>query len=148
MNPIFRGGGEGVKMPVMNTPSSSAMDKWRWIFEQQRRSGLSVARFCDRHRVAESSFFAWKRRLRDQEAASPPSLFVPVTATAKLAGQSTPAMPRLGDGAIELHLGPRRRLVLRPGFDAPTLAAALAVLEHRSAVLEDRPGAFAAGEER
>ena len=33
------------------------------------------------------------------------------------------------DGAIELHLDHGRRLLLRPGFDGSTLAAALAVLE-------------------
>lgn len=109
--------------------------------EQQQRSGLSVARFCEKHGVATSTLFAWKRRLRQGAGAAAPWPFVRVRAVSHPAGMGPAALtPPGAGGAIELRLGSRRRLVLRPGFDAPTLAAALAVLESRS-------GMPAAGEE-
>lgn len=113
----------------MNQTSSSIRERWQQVIEEQRSSGLSVARFCREQGLAESSLFAWKRRLareaREAEAEAAPA-FVPVTtAAAERGGNGTGG----DDGAIELHLGGGRHLLLRPGFDAGTLAAALAVLD-------------------
>jgi hypothetical protein len=109
----------------MNKASASVRERWRRIIAQQQNSGLSVAEFCRRQQVPASSFFAWKRRLaREAHAAGP--------AFVQLEPVSVPqpgSEPNSSDGAIELHLDRGRHLLLRPGFDAPTLAAALALLE-------------------
>jgi len=57
----------------MNTASSSAREHWRQIVQQQKSSGLSVARFCRERGIGQSSLFAWKRRLtREAEASAAP----------------------------------------------------------------------------
>jgi hypothetical protein len=109
--------------------TESALSRWREIIEDQQRSGLSVAAYCRRHGVAESSLFTWKRRLR--------AIASPATAFVELRPALRPASAGHDGGAIELHLREDRRLVLRPGFDPLTLREALAVLEQRS-VAEDR----------
>ena len=59
--------------------------RWRGLVARQPQSGLSVRGFCQRERVTESAYYAWRRelRLRDQQegpakrAAETPA-FVPV----------------------------------------------------------------------
>lgn len=102
--------------------TESAIKRWRRIIDEQERSGLSVAAYCRREEVAESSLFSWKRRLKRQAGVAP--AFVEV--------QGAPDRPVDLSGAIELHLREDRRLLLRPGFDPQTLRQVLAVLEDRS----------------
>jgi hypothetical protein len=85
-----------------------------------------VARFCREQGVGESSLFAWKRRLAGEARATAAPAFVRVKPAA--AGHADKRMDA-SDDAIELHLGRGRYVLLRPGFDASTLAAALAVLD-------------------
>jgi transposase-like protein len=121
-NPVFSPASAGGKMGIMNKASFSARERWRRIVEQQQRSGVSVARFCRERGVAQSSLFAWKRRLAREARATATPAFVAITAAAE-------ARPSNGSGsAVELHLGDGRHLLLRPGFDPATLATALAVL--------------------
>lgn len=49
---------------------SSAAEKWRQRIAEQARGGYSIAAFCERHGLANSSFHYWKRRLRDESPAS------------------------------------------------------------------------------
>lgn len=42
--------------------------QWRALVEQQRESGLSVRAFCQQHELNAVSFYAWRRRLRDQDS--------------------------------------------------------------------------------
>src|SRR5690554_7316247 len=42
--------------------------QWRALVEQQRESGLSVRAFCQQHALDTMSFYAWRRRLRDQDS--------------------------------------------------------------------------------
>jgi transposase-like protein len=44
-------------------PRDSAA-QWREIVQGQVQSGLSVAAHCRRARVPQSSFYAWRRKLR------------------------------------------------------------------------------------
>ena len=117
----------------MNKASSSVREQWRRIVQQQKSSGLSVARFCRQRGIGESSLFAWKRRLaREAEASATSESAAPAFVLVKPAGADDDRDAKgSSDGAIELHLGRDRHIVLRPGFDAPTLAVALAVLERR-----------------
>lgn len=110
----------------MNTNSSSAREHWRRVVAQQESSGLSVTQFCRRRRIAQSSLFAWKRRLAEEGTpASATTMFVQLKPASAPEGDGT---RRARGGAIELHVGQGRHLVLWPGFDAATLAAVLAVL--------------------
>jgi transposase-like protein len=66
----------------MGTKSISAEARWRQISQEQVDSGQTVAQFCRSRGIAESSLFAWKRRLRHSPGA-PGSAFV----EAKLQGR-------------------------------------------------------------
>jgi transposase-like protein len=103
----------------MNTSQSSATAQWQKIIRRQSASGLSVAQFCQRHGVAPSSFFAWKRRLR-----SPDTIHRFVEA--KIA-PSPDAVA--GRGAIEIRLRGRRILRVLHGFDPQLLIQVIRTLE-------------------
>ena len=94
--------------------------KWRGLVSEQGQSGRSVATFCRERGLRDSQFFAWKKRLRDAEAAQ----FVEVRPAAEPV-QSSAA----GNHAIEVRLAGGRSLVIAPGFDAGHLRALLFVLE-------------------
>jgi len=40
---------------------------WRGVITRQAESGLSVAKFCKRETLAEQSFYAWKKKLRERD---------------------------------------------------------------------------------
>src|SRR6266853_1435384 len=49
--------------------SKKVWRKWRKVVSEQARSGQSVAVFCRERGVCAPQFFAWKKRLRQAEAA-------------------------------------------------------------------------------
>jgi transposase len=91
--------------------------QWRQWITAWQASGLSVRGFCARHRLAEPSFYAWRKKLARRDAAAP--AFVPV--------QVVP------DGAeaegVTVVLAGGRTVRVSPGFDAATLRRVVAVLE-------------------
>jgi hypothetical protein len=89
-------------------------DRWRKIIGRQRASGLSALAFCRRAGVPQSSFFAWRRKLRDEVT------FAEV--------QVRPATAWKPSG-IELRLPGGCCMVVWPGFDRQTLLDLLRVLE-------------------
>ena len=104
---------------------------WRQALVDQQESGLSVRQFCRRKKIAEASFYGWKRELalRDRErsgseghpgnASSPEQAFVPL--------RVTPA-PLLVAGLELLH--PSGHVIRIPaGFDDETLRRVLSILE-------------------
>ncbi|MBV9123295.1 MAG: IS66 family insertion sequence element accessory protein TnpB [Planctomycetes bacterium] len=93
----------------------------RWI-DQWQASGLTVRAFCARHRLAEPSFYAWRRQLRPPQRLG--AGFVPVRV---LADPEPAAEP-----VLEIVLAGGRRLRVPAGFDAATLRQVLAVLEEAS----------------
>jgi transposase len=92
---------------------------WRRFIELWRHSGMSVRAFCDRHHLAEPSFYAWRRHFQQRAAATP--TLVPV--------QIIPDDPPRGHCGIEVVLADGRCLRVAPGFDPATLRQVLAVLE-------------------
>lgn len=98
---------------------------WRRHLERQQASGLSVREYCDRHNLAESAFYVWRRtiRLRDQDSPHPAPAFVPVT----VIDHRTQA----GASPIDIVLAGGRRVRVRPGCDRDLLAMILAVVEDR-----------------
>jgi len=108
---------------------SDTRDRWRRILQQQRASGLPVLAFCRRAGVPESSFYAWRRKLGD-EATFAEVKVSPATAS-QAGGLGTPGTAaKTGD--IELRLPGRRCVVVRPGFDRPTLVELLQILEQNA----------------
>ncbi len=45
-------------------------EAWRARFARYRRSGLSVARFCEHERVSTHTFYYWAKRLKTASAPS------------------------------------------------------------------------------
>jgi len=93
--------------------------QWRRWIQQWQASGLSVAAFCARHALALPSFYAWRRRLQQREAATQTLVAVHVLA-------DEPALPGRN---LEVVLVNGRRLGVPPGFDPASFRQLLAVLE-------------------
>jgi transposase-like protein len=122
----------------MRQRRGEAWAKWRGLVEEQGRSGQSVAAFCRERGLRDGQFFAWRKRLRETEAARPngddvslgrrAARFVAVE-VAPEAVEGTRLAPVVHGGAIEVRLRGSRSLVVEPGFDAQHLRALLSVLE-------------------
>ena len=64
---------------MARVPNEALKLTWQRRIAQQRRSRLSVAKFCSQQGVSAKSFYAWRRRLREADPApARSSLFVPV----------------------------------------------------------------------
>ena len=42
---------------------TSRQEFWRQVLARQRKSGLSIHRFCEQEGLATATFYIWKRRL-------------------------------------------------------------------------------------
>jgi transposase len=80
-----------------------------------------VRAFCERRRLSEPSFYAWRRELAKRDAQRP--AFVPVHL---VGGEGVAA-----GGFLELVLAGGRRVRVPADFDAATLRRLLAVLEEQ-----------------
>lgn len=86
---------------------------WRERLARQRRSGQTVADFCDREGVSTPSFYAWKRRLGSSGVNGPAArraapLFVPLSLSPVAAGVRI-VLP--GGAVVELPPGADERLL-------------------------------------
>ena len=45
---------------------------WRGVLERQAESGLSVASFCRQESILAPSFYSWRRKLKERDAATRP----------------------------------------------------------------------------
>jgi hypothetical protein len=99
--------------------SEAAREKWSRIIAAQRRSGMSVARFCDRRGIPASSLFVWKRRLADLIGAPPVSDFV----EARVRGVGG------AGGGVTVELAGGRRIIVGGGFDRRLLLEVIDALE-------------------
>jgi hypothetical protein len=101
------------------------------MLRQWRRSGQSIRDFCADNKLAEPSFYSWRRTLaeRDQQHASGAKespAFVPLRVVA-------PAAPALAATSLEVVLQDGRAHAVRVpvGFEAASLRQLLAILEER-----------------
>jgi hypothetical protein len=117
---------------------------WRDAIRRWKRSGLTVRGFCRQERLAEGSFYAWRREIarRERTRASAPSLGdgrrsgttrVPARGPLFLPIHVRGGAPEaaLGDGTIEVRLS--GGTVLRAGSAVPPerLARLIEALEAR-----------------
>jgi transposase-like protein len=118
-------------------------DRWRRLIRQQQASGLSASAFCQRTGVSPWSFYSWRRKLRDEATFTEvkikskregPDLAATGSSEAIRTKKGDIAVPVVGTsaGEIELRLPGRRCVVVRPGFDRPTLIELLQVLEQNA----------------
>lgn len=103
---------------------SGAAARWRAIIRGHAESGLSVAAYCRRARVPQSSFYAWRRKLRDA------TTFAEVrVVSGPRAAQHARDTVTAEAGVLEVRLSGGRCIVVRPGFDRQTLLDLVATLE-------------------
>jgi transposase len=100
-------------------PDPATRHAWQQRLDRFRRSGLTVAAFCDREGVSAASFYAWRRRLglAADPAPEPGPRFVPVRLVS----------PPVG-APVELLLPSGPVLRLTPGVDLAWLRQLLDVL--------------------
>jgi transposase len=115
---------------------------WRQMFARWTASGLSIAAFCEQAGLSQQGFYRWRRALRKRTSrASQQRRAEAVDAASETAtaatGRSVPLFVPLAVEAIaaaavlEVVIPDGRVIRVPPGFDAPTLAQVLAVLEGR-----------------
>ena len=95
---------------------------WRETIKRQAASGLSVREFCRREQLAETSFFAWRRTIRQRDGemeSSDGPAFVPAVVT-----NTSP-----GDTSIILELASGSVLKLPESISAVRLAELVHALE-------------------
>ena len=85
---------------------------WRKAIATQRRSGLSIQRYCFEHDLAVSTFQSWKARLKDEP------LFAEVQVESAI-DRSSPIEIELVDGTL---------LRCQPGLNGDDLATVLRAL--------------------
>jgi hypothetical protein len=110
---------------------------WRQLVRQWRRSGLTAREFGAEQGVSEPSFYSWRReierRARQRKASAVSTTALPSP------DRATPAFIQLPVDAsatttvaIEVVLGERRLLRVRPGFSADLLRQLVRLLEEPS----------------
>jgi transposase len=102
-------------------PDPATPRRWQQRLDRFRRSGLSVADFCDREGVSTASFYAWRRRLQTAAPPSHASADAPRLVPVRVAG------PAAG-GHVELLLPSGCVLRLSPGCDLAWLRQLLPLL--------------------
>ena len=106
------------------TADSSVAAVWAERLARQRRSTLSIAEFCRRERVSPPSFYAWRKRLEEDERA----VFIPV--------ELSQAVERSAGVRIELPSG---ALVSLPaGASAELVTTAIRAAMHGLSAEEGR----------
>jgi transposase-like protein len=109
-------------------PDPGKQERWLELIRRWQRSQTTIREFCERHQVSEASFFSWRRVLRergllDRAVSSKTSAEVPAFVKISAVDVERIASP------IELVLGQRRLLRVRPGFDANMLLELVRLLE-------------------
>jgi transposase-like protein len=99
--------------------------RWQKTIREAARSGLSIREFCRQHKLHESQFYWWQRKLT--VARQTPRSRKQAGATASFALISEE--PGTTDAGIELVLGDGRRLRIAKGVDEATLRSVLAVVQ-------------------
>jgi transposase len=113
-------------------PDPGKERRWLDLVQRWRSSRLTVHAFCERHRLSEPNFYAWRRVLRQRglidEDGSP--VETPTPAFMKITVD--PGAVSSTASAIDLVLPQGRLLRVRPGFDPELLRQLVQLLEEPS----------------
>ncbi len=112
--------------------------RWRGIIREQRHSGLSIHKFCRAHRLGESTFYLWRRRLARRKEALARSRPRPSVGTAAFVPVQVVAASAKSGGRMDILLPYGGRVRVTPPVDGPALAEVLAVLAKRTGEQEGR----------
>ena len=99
---------------------------WREQVQQQAASGVSVRQFCEERGLRESSFYAWRRTLRQRDQAASGPAFVPVMIAPHFAsGGSRITIELRGGRVMQLPetMATERIVALLHGLEASTTKA-------------------------
>jgi transposase-like protein len=105
---------------------------WRGVIRQQRASGLGISAFCREHEVPLSSFFQWRRKLKERQHKDEPS---PGTSkaqedsVAKFIPVSLHPPPTATRAGCEIVLANGCRVIVPTQCDATWLGEILATLK-------------------
>jgi hypothetical protein len=102
--------------------------RWLGLVQRWQRSNLSIREFCLRHQLREPSFYSWRRVLRQRGLIHDRPEDADKDATPAFVKVALAAEPKAAT-PVELVLGDRRVLRVRPGFDADTLLELVRLLE-------------------
>lgn len=119
-----------------------AVERWRMLLDEQRASGLPISVFCRQRGIAQSTLFAWRRKLGGVGGVGA-ATFQAVTVMSETAATSSSPSPATsrssrrraddddacGASAIELRLAGDRRLLVHRGFDRRLLVDLIQTLE-------------------
>src|SRR5947209_18216257 len=106
-----------MKETAMERRTASRIDYWREQVAQQERSGVTVKQYCEKHGIAEQSFYVWRERLRKE-----PTVRVALVET-------TPPEPELAsDAGLELILSQGERVRIGRGADLAPLRRVVGAL--------------------
>jgi transposase-like protein len=89
---------------------------WRTIIENQAASGMSIAAYCRDAQIKPSYFYAWRRRLKDQQPLTGGFLEL-------IPGRQTEAA-----SGIRIRLDSKLAIEVERGFDPFTLRAVVETL--------------------
>ena len=91
---------------------------WQRVIQEQAESGLSAAAFCKDHQINPQRFYFWRRRFRDESAAS------------KGGGAFLELVPssKIQASGIRIRLDERLSIELERHFDPHTLRNAINAL--------------------
>jgi hypothetical protein len=119
---------------VANNGRDTGKDRfWRGLLKRQAGSRLSVRAFCERERLTESAFYAWRRTIQERDAhplrTKQQPAFLPLVVRESAA---------FGDrqdsrAAIEITLAGDRVLRLPGSIEPRRLAAIVAALDATAA---------------
>lgn len=111
-------------VPVSKPRRDPAATRRQWVerLDRFRRSGQTVAQFCDAEGVSAPSFYVWKRTLAAESAVTPPPTVVPIRLTRS---------PVTSPAAIELALPGGAVIRFPADIRADLLVAVLRGVEDR-----------------
>jgi hypothetical protein len=102
---------------IEQTTTNPRAEEWAERIAAQQRSGISVKQFCKERGLTEYSFYAWRKRLREQG----PVRFA-------LVERRGPRKELPAEPVLELVVASGERLRIGTGVDTATLRAVLDLL--------------------
>ena len=106
----------------INVSSVTGEKYWQEQVTAWKANGLKQMQYCREHRLSKHAFVYWKLKLLGKDPV--PAALVPVRAH-----QLRQMRHEDGSAQIQLVVGGRYRVEIRPGFNAQTLQEILGVLE-------------------
>jgi hypothetical protein len=106
---------------------------WRSVLKRQAGSRLSVRAFCERERLTESAFYAWRRTIQERDAHAARAKQQPAFLPLVVRESATFEDRHDSHAAIEIALAGNRVLRLPGSIEPHRVAAIVAALDATAA---------------